>query len=160
MKEAGRPYWKSVRCFGIGNVECTLFAQPARYRLVDTDLDTALGYRTKMRPPNHSIALSKPQHHIIDPTNPGCTLDDSIEHRLYVSGRPADDAEHFGGCSLMLQRLSQFCVAFLQFIEQPHILDRDDRLICKGLEQSDLFFRERSNLDSTNKNQPDRSPFA
>src|SRR6185436_16148547 len=107
----------SVRCFGIGNMECTLLAQPARYRLVDTDLDTALGYRTKMRPPNHSIALSKPQHHIIDPTNPGCALHDSVEHRLHVRRRATDDAEHLGRCGLMLQRLAQLRVALLDLFE-------------------------------------------
>src|SRR5215510_15668546 len=111
MKEAGSPYWKSVRCFGIGNMECALLAQPARYRLVDTDLDTSLGYRTKMRPPNHRIALSKPQHHIIDPTNLCRALDDGVEHRLDVRRRTADDAEHLGRCRLMLQGLAQFCIA-------------------------------------------------
>src|SRR5262245_64560466 len=108
MKEAGSPYWKSIRCFGIGNMECALLAQPARYRLVDTDLDTSLGYRTKMCPPNHSIALSKPQHHIIDPTNLCGAFDDGIEDRLHVRGRAADDAEHFRSSRLMLQGFAQF----------------------------------------------------
>ena len=87
-------------------MECALLAQPARYRLVDTDLDTSLGYRTKMRPPNHSIALSKPQHRIIDPTNLCSALDDGVENRLHVRGRAADDAEHLSRRRLMLQRLA------------------------------------------------------
>src|SRR5215470_12768354 len=108
MKEAGSPYWKSVRCFGIGNMKCALLAQPARYRLVDTDLDTALGYRTKMRPPNHSIALSKPQHHIINPTNFCRALDDGVKDRLHVRRRATDDTEYLRRSRLMLQRLAQF----------------------------------------------------
>ena len=33
----------------------------------------------------------------------------------------------------MLQRLAQFCIALLDFLEQPHILDSDDRLVREGL---------------------------
>src|SRR5512144_2485257 len=102
MKEAGSPYWKSVRCFGIGNMECALLAQPARYRLLDTNLDTSLSYRTKMRPPDHSIALSNSHHHAINSTDPRRAFHNGIEHRLHICGRTADDAKHFGGCRLML----------------------------------------------------------
>ena len=58
----------------------------------------------------------------------------------------------------MLQGLAQFCVALLRFLEQPHVLDSDDRLIGKGLEKSDLFLRERPNFLSTNVNNPNRIP--
>ena len=46
----------------------------------------------------------------------------------------------------MLQRLAQFRVALLEFLEQPNILDRDDGLVGKGFEQSDLFVREWTNF--------------
>ena len=59
-----------------------------------------------MSPRNHSVALVEPQHHIINPTDPGGALDDSVEHRLHVCGRAADDAEHLGRRRLMLQRLA------------------------------------------------------
>ena len=72
--------------------------------------------------------LAESQHHVINPTNPCGALDDGVEHRLHVRRRPADDAEHLGGCRLMLQGFAQFCVALLQFFEQPHVLDGDDRL--------------------------------
>ena len=42
----------------------------------------------------------------------------------------------------MLQRLAQFCVALLEFFEQPHVLDRDHGLVGEGFEQSDLFVGE------------------
>ena len=32
----------------------------------------------------------------------------------------------------MLQRLAQFCVALLDLLEQPHILDGDHGLVRKG----------------------------
>ena len=82
------------------------------------------------------------QQHVIDPTNPRGALDDSVEHRLHVRGRAADDAEHLGGCRLMLQGLPQFCIALLQFFEQPHVLDGDDGLVGEGLEQLDLFLEK------------------
>ena len=46
----------------------------------------------------------------------------------------------------MLQRLAQFCVALLQFLEQPHVFDGDDGLIGEGLEKLDLLIRETDGL--------------
>ena len=97
-----------------------------------------------MSPRNHTVALAESQHHIINPANPRRALDDGIEHRLHVRRRAADDAEHLGCCRLMLQRLAQFCIALLQFLEQPDVLDSDDRLIGEGLDKLDLLVGERS----------------
>ena len=113
-----------------------------------------------MSPRNHSVALVESQHHIINPTNPGGALDDGVEHRLHVCGRAADDAEHLGRCRLMLQGLAQFCIALLQFFEQPHVLDGDHGLIGEGFEEFDLLVRERTNLGPANGNRPDRSTLA
>src|SRR5688572_6308498 len=135
MKEAGGPYWKSVRCFGIGNMECALLAQPARYRLVDTYLDTSRSYRTKMSPQNHSIAFAESQHHVINSTNLSSARHNRIEHRLHISRRAADDAEHFGSRCLMLQGLAQFRVALLDLLKQPDVFDGDGRLVSKCPEQ-------------------------
>src|SRR5215472_3081739 len=88
----------------------------------------ANGYRTKMSTRNHSVPLAEPQYHVINSTDFCRALDDGIQYRLHVRRRAADDAEHFGCCGLMLQRLAQFCVALLQFLEQPHILDGNDGL--------------------------------
>ena len=83
-----------------------------------------------------TVALAESQHHVIDPANPRRALDDGIEHRLHVRRRAADDAEHLGRRRLMLQRLAQFRVALLQFLEQPHVLDGDHRLGGEGFEQA------------------------
>ena len=48
----------------------------------------------------------------------------------------------------MLQRLAQFRVAFLEFLEEPDVLDRDDRLVGEGFKQCDLLFGERTNFDA------------
>ena len=66
-----------------------------------------------MSPCNRIVPLVEAQHHIIDAANPRCTLNDSVEDRLHVRRRAADDAEHLGRCRLMLQGLVQFCVALL-----------------------------------------------
>ena len=80
-----------------------MLAHPAKLWFINTDLDAANGYGTKMGPRNHTRSLTESQHHVIDPTNPGGALDDSVEHRLHVRRRAADDAEHLGRCRLMLQ---------------------------------------------------------
>ena len=103
-----------------------------------------------MSPRNHSVPLVESQHHVINPTNPRGALDDGVKDRLHVRRRAADDAEHLGGCGLMLQGFAQFCVALLHFFEQPHVLDGDHRLIGEGLEKSDLLVGERPNLRAAN----------
>ena len=89
-----------------------------------------------MSPRNHAVTLVKSQHYVIDSTNPGCALDDGIEHRLHVRRRAADDAEHFGRCRLMLQGFTQFRVALLQFFKQPNVLNGNDSLVGEGLESA------------------------
>src|SRR5262245_60062862 len=117
-------------------------------------------YGTKVSPRRHHIALAKSQQHVVDPTNPRGTLDDSVEDWLNVSGRAADDAEHLGGCRLMLQRLAQFGVTLLQFLEQPDILNRDHGLISEGLEESDLLIGERIDFGTANENRSNRNILA
>ena len=115
-----------------------MLAHPAILWLINTDLDAANGYGTKMSPRNHSVPLAESQHHVINPANPRGALDDGVEDRLHVRGRAADDAEHLGRRRLMLQGLAQFRVALLDLFEQPHVLDGDHGLIGEGFEQLDL----------------------
>src|SRR5688572_14739045 len=113
-----------------------------------------------MGPCNHHVSLTEPKHHVINSTNPRRALDDGIEHRLHVRRRAADDTEHLGGCSLMLQGLAQFRVAFLELFEQPYIFDSDDSLVCKSLEESNLLFGERIHDNAADDNSTDRDIFA
>ena len=99
-----------------------------------------------MSPCNRFVPLVEAQQYIIDAAHPRCTLNDSVEDRLHVCRRTADDAEHLRRCRLMLQGLVQFCVALLQFLEQPDVFDGDDGLICEGLEKFNLIVSE--GLDS------------
>ena len=113
-----------------------------------------------MSPRNHSVPLVESQHHVINPTNPSGTLDDGIEDRLHVRGRAADNAEHLSRSSLMLQGLAQFCIAFLQFLEQTHVLDGDHGLVSKGFEESDLLISEWTDLRTMDRNDPNRITFS
>ena len=111
-----------------------MLAHPAKPWVVNIDLGVGrYGYGAKMSPYKHCVPLVESQRYIINPTNPSGALDDSVEHRLHVRGRPADDAEYFGRRRLMFQGLAQFRIALLQFLKQPHVFDGDHRLRCKGL---------------------------
>ena len=58
----------------------------------------------------------------------------------------------------MLQRLAQFRVALLEFLEQTHVLDRNDRLRGKGFSAAQFAFPERTNFRATNMNAPMATP--
>ena len=73
-------------------------------------------------------------------------LCDHVEHRLDVSWRTTDHAEDLGSRRLLSEAVGQLMVASLQLLEQPHVLDRDHRLIGEGLDQGDLILRERMDL--------------
>src|SRR4030095_16061024 len=91
---------------------------------------------------SYHIALAESQHYVINTANPRSALHDGVEHRLHVRRRAADNAEDFRSRRLMLQGFAQFCVAFLQFLEQTHILDGDDSLIGENLDEIDLAVRK------------------
>src|SRR5215813_10323962 len=102
---------------------------------INTDLHTTKRYRPKMGSLNHNVLLPESQKHVINPTNPRRALDDGVEDWLYVGRGSTDDAEHFRSSGLMLQGLTQFRVALLDFLEQPHVFDRDHGLVGKGFKE-------------------------
>ena len=64
--------------------------------------------------------------------------DDRIQYWLNVRRRAGDNTRNFAGRSLLLQRLGEIAVAFLQLFEQPHVFDRDHSLIGESLDQLNL----------------------
>ena len=64
------------------------------------------------------------------------SLANSFEHRLNVGRRTGNDAQHVGGCRLLLQRFSEFVCALLLRLEQPRVLDGDHRLIGESCQQA------------------------
>ena len=66
-------------------------------------------------------------------------LEDLVEHRRGVGDRAADHAQHFARSLLLLERLPDL-------VEQPHVLDRDDRLVGESFQQFELPFGYRTGL--------------
>src|SRR6516164_9809703 len=69
----------------------------------------------------------------------GSRFGERVEHGLQIESRAADHLEHVGGGGLLLQR-------FAQLVEQPRVLDGDDRLRGEVLQQFDLLVGERAHL--------------
>src|SRR5262249_52607891 len=113
-----------------------------------------------MSPNDLHVPFNEPQYYVINPANPRGALGDGVEDWLHVRRRAADNTEHFRGCRLMLQRLAQFCVAFLNLFEQPYVFDGDCRLVSESLEQRNLLIGERSNLCTAQSNNSDSNAFA
>ena len=67
------------------------------------------------------------------------------KHRLKIAGRATDNLEYLRCCCLLLQRFGEFARALLLCLEQPHVLDRDHRLVGEGLSQLDLLVSEGPN---------------
>src|SRR5512145_2605277 len=87
------------------------------------------------------------KHCAKDPiTQPYCTGHDDSKYRVNVSRRTRDHAEDLGGRRLLLQGFRQLAVPRLQLLEQPHVLDGDDRLMGEGLQELDLPRREGPDL--------------
>src|SRR5262249_25313137 len=66
-------------------------------------------------------------------------FDQCIQNRLQIEGRAANDFKHISSSGLLLQGLPQF-------VEQAGVLDRNDRLGGKILNQLDLLIGERAYL--------------
>ena len=62
-----------------------------------------------------------------------------IEDRSEIPRRGIDDAKHFGGRGLLLQR-------FARLDQEPRILHRDNRLRREVLHERNLIFGKRSNF--------------
>ena len=75
----------------------------------------------------------------------------SVEHRREVARRRIDDLQHFGGRSLLFQRL-----ALLR--DQPCILHRDHRLGGEVFQQRDLLIREWPDLRSIRGDKAEQTP--
>ena len=66
------------------------------------------------------------------PAQPSRTFGDRFKYRLEIERRAANDLKHFRGGRLLLQR-------FAELVEQAGILDGDDGLVGKVLDQLDLL---------------------
>ena len=83
-----------------------------------------------------------------------------LEHRLKLAGRARDDLQHLRGRGLLLQCLGEVARARLHLVEQPHVLDRDHRLVGEGRDQLDLLVGERPHRRAGQHHDADRSSLA
>src|SRR6516162_9378986 len=81
--------------------------------------------------------------------NAGRVLQHSVEYRCKVTGRAADNAQHFRRRRLLLQRLPQL-------IEQPRVLDGDDGLGSEVLYQLNLLVGEWADFLAIDRNSADQ----
>src|SRR5262249_11517968 len=88
---------------------------------------------------------------ILSVTKLCCILHDHVQHRLNIRRRAGDDPQNFTRCSLLLQRL-------FEFLEQPHVLDSDHRLLSEGFKQLDLRRGEGAYLDATREQSSNELP--
>ncbi len=79
-----------------------------------------------------------------------------VEHRLHVGLRPADDAQDVAGRGLLLERLREVAVAGAELVEEADVLNRDDRLIGKRLQQRDLRIGEGAGIRLADGDGPKR----
>ena len=104
-------------------------------------------------------ALESEQSAEIGLANSHSVLQHGLEHRLQLAGRTRDDAQHLRCRGLLLQRLGEIVGALAQLVEQPRVLDRDDRLVGEILQQRDLLLGERPHLHATDQDRTDGQSF-
>src|SRR4026208_217660 len=78
-----------------------------------------------------------------------------FQHRLDVRRRARDDPEDLRLRRLLLEGLAEVAVARLQLLEEADVLDRDDRLGGKGLQEPDLPVGEGPHLLAAHRQDAD-----
>ena len=95
---------------------------------------------------------------VIRVAQPCRTFRYGIEHRLKIRGRAGNDSQNLARGGLLLQRLGKIAVPFLQFLEQPNILDGNNGLGGEGFKKLDLFFGKRTHFSPANDYRTDGAP--
>src|SRR4029453_9582636 len=134
-------------------------SSPTRDGVLLNELSELSG-NSEVRRPSVDLAVKPQNKPCIGTTQPGGVFDERREHRVKIEGRAADHLEDFTRGRLLLQSLSNFTIAFLQFFEQSNIFNCDHSLVSKGFEESDLLLGERIDYRTSNKNNPNRNLFA
>ena len=70
---------------------------------------------------------------------PRRSLDEHLKHGLEIRTRSADRFEHVAGRGLVFERFLQIASATTQFVKEPGIFHRNDRLRREILQERDLF---------------------
>src|SRR5262245_32076810 len=106
-----------------------------------------------LREEEHPVFLPS-YHSEVGVTKAASRFNERLQHRLEIESRAADDFEHIGGGGLPLQRVAEFAGTLLHLVEQPHVLNRDHRLVGEGLQELDLSVGEQPGLSAGDRNAP------
>src|SRR5580704_7344774 len=88
--------------------------------------------------------------------NPQSVREHRLKYGLHIARRRADGPEHLRRCGLLFQRLGEIVGALAQLVEQPRVLDGNDRLGGEVLNELDLLVCERTDLHAPQYNGPER----
>ena len=131
---------------GLGNLHDLAVAEPRREReLADRarrkrpQRGVGLGVGWRERGEVGDLTLEAPNRRRIAAEQALGALGNGLENGRCVGRRGGDDLQDLGGRGLALQRS-------LRLVEQPHVLDRDHRLVGEGLDDLDLPRRKRTRL--------------
>ncbi len=94
---------------------------------------------------------------VLSAAEPGRRLDDGIEHGLEVERGAADHFQHVARRRLAFERPGEIVIACLELLEQPHVFDRDHRLVGEGAQQRNLCVREEPDLGAPYADRADRA---
>src|SRR5712692_6932145 len=101
------------------------------------------------------LAIEPPNGSLPGGAEPCRVLNQRLQDRVKIEGRAANHLEDFARRRLLVQRLREVAVSPLEFREQTHVLDGDDRLISEGLQQFDLPIAERKDSAPPHPHQPE-----
>src|SRR5262245_5045219 len=104
----------------------------------------------------HASSLAQPEIAEFSAADTHRIFQHSFKYRLQFARRLANDLQHFGGCSLLLQRFAEIVGALSQLVEQPRVLDGDDGLSSEVLDQLDLLVGEGADLLSVDSDSADQ----
>ncbi len=77
------------------------------------------------------LAIKSKHRAILRLAEANAVVKNRLKDRLKIGWRAGDHPQDFARRGLLLQSFGQITVTFLRFVEQPNVLDRDDRLIRK-----------------------------
>ena len=99
---------------------------------------------------SNPLSVDAPNLYIDSVAKPRRAFRHSIQHRLNIRRRAGDHAQNLARRRLLFQCFGELPVAGIEFVEQADVLDGDDRLASKCLQELDLFIRKRANFGSAN----------
>src|SRR5262245_13075766 len=154
-----------IRVVGVGvdvmNVICALLessprcgaSAPGALRML-RDEGHELGGYVVCRNDSKKLAVETENQRAFSLTQPACVLRQLVDDGLEIDGGAPNHLEKLTGYRLLFQGFSQLALASLLRLEQPRVLDGDDGLVRKGIDELDLAFGERAHFGAPYQDHP------